>query len=206
MRRTKSPSKPSSLAGPIAARLRESSKVLAGTARLAPLLARAAAILIEAYRSGGKVIAFGNGGSALDALNFADELVGRYERNRRPLPALALTANPADLTSISNDFGFEEVFARQLEAHARPGDVAVAISTSGNSPNVLKAAERAAALGLKTIGLTGQTGGRLKGLVGLCVCVPSTTVARIQEAHIAVIQTWCGLIEDALFPDAPKAH
>ena len=152
------------------------------------------------------MLVFGNGGSAADSQHFADELVGRYERNRPPLSALALTVNTSDLTSIANDFGYEEVFARQLEAHARPGDVAVGISTSGNSPNVLKALEAARKLGLKTVGLTGGSGGKLKDAVDLCVCVPSKTVARIQEAHITVLQILCGLVEDALFAEAPKAH
>jgi D-sedoheptulose 7-phosphate isomerase len=119
---------------------------------------------------------------------------------------VALTVNTSDLTSIGNDFGFEEVFARQLEAHAKPGDIAVAISTSGNSANVLKAVAAAKKLGLLTLGLSGNSGGKLKGMVDLCVCVPSAKVARIQEAHITIIQSWCGAIEDALFPNAPKAH
>lgn len=190
----------------VSRQLRESSAVLAATADISGDIARAGSALIDAYRGGSKILTFGNGGSACDAQNFADELVGRYQRNRRPLPAIALTVNTADLTSIANDFGYEQVFARQLEAHARPGDIAVAISTSGNSPNVLKALEKAQELGLTTIGLTGSSGGKLKNMVSHCLRVPSSTVARIQEAHITIIQIWCGLIEDALFPDAPKAH
>ncbi len=197
---------PGNLRKAISSQLRESSRVLAGTARLSPALAEAAEALVAAYRRGNKILVFGNGGSAADAQHFADELVGRFERNRPPLPALALTVNSSDLTSIANDFGYDQVFSRQLEAHAKPGDIAVAISTSGNSPNVLKAVESAKRLGLLSIGLSGASGGRLKGLADLCVCVPSKTVARIQEAHIAVIQIWCGAIEEALFPDAPKAH
>ena len=190
----------------IVSQLQDSSKTLAATAALAPKLEKAASALIAAYRRGNKILSFGNGGSACDAQNFADELVGRFERNRPPLPALALTTNSSDLTSIANDFGYEAVFARQLEAHAKPGDVAVAISTSGDSPNVLRAAESAKRLGLLTIGLTGERGGKLKGLCDICVNIPSKNVARVQEAHIAVIQIWCGLIEEALFPNAPKAH
>lgn len=186
--------------------LGESADTLRRTAASAELLARMGRLLIEAYRRGNKILSFGNGGSACDAQNFADELVGRFERNRPGLPALALTTNTSDLTSIANDFGFDEVFARQLRAHAKPGDVAVAISTSGNSPNVLKAAKAARGLGLSVLGLSGRTGGKLKPLCDLCLCVPSTDVARIQEAHIAVIQILCGAIEEALFPDAPKAH
>lgn len=190
----------------IKSQLLDSSRTLAATAKQGMLLAEAAEALISCYRRGNKIMTFGNGGSACDAQNFADELVGRFERNRPPLPALSLTVNTSDLTSIANDFGYEQVFSRQLEAHAKPGDIAVAISTSGNSANVLKAVEAAKKLGLLTIGLSGQSGGKLKGLADLCVCVPSKTVARIQEAHITIIQIWCGLIEDALFPNAPKAH
>ncbi|OGR85713.1 MAG: hypothetical protein A3J74_10015 [Elusimicrobia bacterium RIFCSPHIGHO2_02_FULL_57_9] len=190
----------------IALQLRESSQVLARTAKLGPILEQAAGELIAAYRRGNKILTFGNGGSACDAQNFADELVGRFQRNRPPLPALALTVSTADLTSIANDFGYDKVFSRQFEAHAKPGDIAVAISTSGNSPNVLAAAASAKKLGNLVIALSGDSGGKLKSAADLCVCVPSKTVARIQEAHIAVIQIWCGLIEEALFPGAQKAH
>jgi len=190
----------------ISRELKDSSRVIAQTAKLSQSLEKIAEELVSCYRRGNKILTFGNGGSACDAQNFADELVGRFERNRPPLPALALTTNTSDLTSIANDFGYELVFARQLEAHAKPGDIAVAISTSGNSANVILAAQKAKKLGLRVIGLSGKTGGKLKTLCDFCVCVPSTTVARIQEAHIAMIQIWCGIIEDSLFPDAPKAH
>ena len=190
----------------IVAQLEESAATLRATAALAPVLEDAGRLFIETFRRGGKILTFGNGGSSCDATNVADELVGRFRRNRPPLSAIALTVNTADLTSIANDFGYEEVFARQLAAHAKAGDVAVAISTSGNSPNVLKAVETAKRLGLKTVGLTGKAGGKLKGAVDLAVCVPSDSVARIQEAHITIIQIWCELIEGALYPDAPKAH
>ncbi len=200
------PRTPSASAEKIKSQLLESSRTIAETAAEIGVIEAAAARFIEAYRKGGKILSFGNGGSSCDAQNFADELVGRFERNRPPLPAVALTANQADITSIGNDFGFDEVFARQLSAHAKPGDVAVAISTSGNSPNVLKAAAQARRLGLTVVALTGKSGGKLKDLADLCVRVPSGVVARIQEAHITIIQIWCGLIEEALFPDAPKAH
>ena len=190
----------------IAEELTESGRVISQSAQMAPMLEKIAEELVSCYRRGNKILSFGNGGSACDAQNFADELVGRFERNRPPLPALALTTNTSDLTSISNDFGYEVVFARQLEAHAKPGDIAVAISTSGNSKNVLLAVEAAKKLGLLVIGLSGESGGKLKNIADFCVCVPSKTVARIQEAHIAIIQIWCGIIEDSLFPDAPKAH
>ena len=190
----------------IVAQLEESASVIRATAAQADAIAAIGEALTRTLRAGNKILTFGNGGSACDAQNFADELVGRFRRNRPPLAALSLTVNSSDLTSIANDFGYEHVFARQLEAHARPGDAAVAISTSGNSPNVLKAVEAAKRLGLTTIGLTGKEGGKLRPLVDHCLCVPSTAVARIQEAHITVIQILCEIIESSLYPDAPCAH
>jgi D-sedoheptulose 7-phosphate isomerase len=190
----------------ISAQLKDSAKTLTACVKLAPEIDAIAKDLLRAYRNGGKILTFGNGGSSCDAQNFADELVGRYRRNRPPLPALALTVNQGDLTSIANDFGYEEVFARQLRAHARPGDVAIAISTSGNSKNVLKAIAAAKELGVAVIGLSGRTGGKMKRLCDRVVCVPSDSTARVQEAHITVIQIWCGILEDELFPDAPLAH
>ena len=190
----------------ITQQLRDSSRTLAATTKLAPEIERAAEALIAAFRRGNKILTFGNGGSSCDAQNFADELAGRYCRNRPPLPAVCLTASQADLTSIANDFGYETVFSRQLEAHAKSGDVAIAISTSGNSKNVLAAVESARKRELLVIGLTGADGGKLKGACDVTIRIPSKSTARIQEAHITVIQIWCGLIEDALFPNAPKAH
>lgn len=190
----------------IAAQLKESAEVLTSTAGLAPEIDAVAADLLRCYRAGGKLLTFGNGGSSCDAQNFADELVGRYRRNRPPLSALALTVNQGDLTSIANDFGYEEVFARQLRAHGRKGDVAVAISTSGNSQNVLKAIAAAKELGITVVGLTGRSGGKMKEHCDRCICIPSDSTARVQEAHITVIQIWCGILEDELFPDAPLAH
>ena len=190
----------------IVSQLKDGAKVLTLTSKLAPAIDAVAQDLLKCYRNGGKLLTFGNGGSSCDAQNFADELVGRYRRNRPPLSALALTVNQGDLTSIANDFGFEEVFARQLRAHGRAGDVAVAISTSGNSKNVLKAIAAARELGLVVVGLSGRSGGKMKALCDHCVCVPSDSTARIQEAHITLIQIWCGILEDALFPDAPLAH
>ena len=190
----------------ITAQLKDSAKVLTATAKLAPVIDAAAKDLLRSYRNGGKLLSFGNGGSSCDASNFADELTGRYRRNRPGLPAISLAANQGDLTSIANDFGFEYVFERPLRALGRAGDVAVAISTSGNSKNVLKAAAAARELGLTVIGLTGRSGGKLKDLCDHCVRIPSDSTARIQEAHITVIQIWCGILEDELFPNAPLAH
>src|ERR1035437_2060138 len=190
----------------IVSQLKDGAKVLTLTAKLAPAVDAVAQDLLKCYRNGGKLLTFGNGGSSCDAQTFANELVGRYRRNRPPLSALALTVNQGDLTAIANDFGFEEVFARPLRAHGRAGDIAVAISTSGNSKNVLKAIVAARELGLTVVGLTGGSGGRMRSLCDHCVCVPSDSTARIQEAHITLIQIWCGILEDELFPDAPLAH
>jgi D-sedoheptulose 7-phosphate isomerase len=190
----------------IVSQLKDGAKVLTLTAKLASAVDAVARDLLKCYRNDGKLLTFGNGGSSCDAQNFANELVGRYRRNRPPLSALALTVNQGDLTAIANDFGFEEVFARQLRAHGRAGDVAVAISTSGNSKNVLKAIIAARELGLTVVGLTGRSGGGMKALCDHCICVPSDSIARIQEAHITLIQIWCGILEDELFPDAPLAH
>ncbi|MFA6002509.1 MAG: SIS domain-containing protein [Elusimicrobiota bacterium] len=197
---------PKNLETVIRSQLVDAGRSLAATARLAPKIAQAARILLAAYQRGNKALIFGNGGSASDAQHFAAELVGRFDRNRPPLPALALTVNASNLTAIANDFGLDQMFSRQLEAQARPGDVAVAISTSGNSKNVLHAAAKARSLGLPVIGLTGGKGGKLASAADICLRVPSAHTARIQESHIAIIHLLCGLIEDGLFPNSPKAH
>jgi D-sedoheptulose 7-phosphate isomerase len=160
-------------------------------------VAQVARILIEALRADHKVLLFGNGGSATDASHLAAELVNRFAANRRALPALALATDMSVMTSISNDYDFSEVFARQIEAFGRAGDVAVAISTSGNSPNVLKGVETARRLGLITVGFTGGSGGRLAGAVAHAFIVPSTVTARIQETHITLGHTLCALVEEA---------
>lgn len=155
-------------------------------------------LLVEALRRGNKVLLFGNGGSAMDASHFAAEFVGRYRRERAPLAALALSADQANLTCIANDYDFSEVFARQVQALGRPGDVAIAISTSGNSPNVLKGLQAARTLGMATVGWTGGTGGHLIGLVDHAFVVPSKVVARIQETHITLGHVLCELVDEAL--------
>jgi D-sedoheptulose 7-phosphate isomerase len=168
-----------------------------------PAIAAAAERLIACLGAGGRVLAFGNGGSASDAQHFCAELAGRYLRERPGLPALALTANSSDLSAIGNDYGFERVFARLVEAHGKPGDVAVAISTSGQSPNVLEAVEVARARGMVSIGLLGRDGGKLAGRVDVPIVVASEVTARIQETHIAVLHVLCELIDEALFPESP---
>ncbi|TKB86665.1 MAG: D-sedoheptulose 7-phosphate isomerase [Nitrospira sp.] len=148
------------------------------------------------FQAGHKVLLFGNGGSSTDAAHIAAEFVGRYKRERAPLPAIALATDIAAITCIANDYGFEELFARQVRAHGQRGDVAIAISTSGNSPNVLKGVEAAKALGLTTIAWTGGTGGKLADMVDYAFVVPSTLTARIQESHITLGHVLCELIED----------
>jgi D-sedoheptulose 7-phosphate isomerase len=168
-------------------------------------IAEAADLLVEVFRRGGKVLAFGNGGSAADAQHLAAELAGRFVRERPGLPALALGANSSDLTAIGNDYGFEQLFARLIQAHGRPGDAAVGISTSGNSANVNTAVKEARERGLRTVGLVGKGGGGLEGLVDVAIVVPSDSTPRVQECHIAVIHALCELVEAELFPEALEA-
>jgi D-sedoheptulose 7-phosphate isomerase len=157
-------------------------------------------MLVTALSSGGKVLVFGNGGSAADSQHFAAELVNRFRSERPALAAIALTTDTSILTSIANDSDFESVFSRQVEALGAPGDVAVAISTSGGSPNVLKAVEIAREKGLRTLGLAGRDGGKLAGRVDLCLTVPHRETARIQEVHSLLIHLFCEMIDSSLYP------
>lgn len=168
---------------------------------LADEIAKAADWLIECFGSGHKVLTLGNGGSASDAQHLAAEWAGRFKNDRAALPALALTANTSDLTAIGNDYGFDQVFARLVEAHGRAGDVALVISTSGNSPNLLEAVRVAHARGMRTIALSGKGGGKLAAMAELSLIVPSQNTARIQESHIAIGHILCELIDEALFPE-----
>lgn len=161
----------------------------------AQILLEAARIITESLRKGGTVFLFGNGGSAAQAQHIAGEFVGRFRRERRALPAIALTADSSALTAIGNDYGFEQLFARQLEGLARKGDVAIAISTSGNSPNVLRAVAAAKGIGVTTIGFTGGTGGKLRAECDVCLVVPSDDSAHIQEGHIACFHALCEVID-----------
>jgi D-sedoheptulose 7-phosphate isomerase len=156
-------------------------------------------VLTEALQRGNKPLLFGNGGSAADAQHIAAELVGRFAFDRSALPALALTVNSSCLTAVGNDYGFEFVFARQIEALGRAGDVAVGISTSGNSSNILSAVQTARKMGLHTVGLTGASGGTLKTVVDHCICVPSYETPRIQESHILIGHIICELVEQTIF-------
>jgi len=163
----------------------------------APLEA-AAGEVISCLRGGGKLLAMGNGGSAADAQHLVAELVGRFRGERRALPALALTTDPSVVTALANDYGYDEVFARQVRAHARPGDVVLALSTSGNSENVRRGLAAARECGARTIALLGRSGGRLRGEANVELLVPADDTARIQEAHITLLHVLCELIDDAL--------
>jgi D-sedoheptulose 7-phosphate isomerase len=172
-----------------AAKLHERMRANAGPAVVA------AQTITEALRAGGKLLVFGNGGSAADAQHFATELVARFLRDRAAMPAVSLSADATVLTSIANDFGFDRVFARQVEGIGRAGDIACAISTSGRSPNVLRGIEAARARGLATMALTGRDGGPLGGLVDLHLNVPGDSTPRIQEVHRTLIHAICELVE-----------
>ncbi|MGB8013045.1 MAG: D-sedoheptulose 7-phosphate isomerase [Terriglobales bacterium] len=158
-----------------------------------------AAAMTNALRSGNKILFFGNGGSAADAQHLAAELTGRFLKERKSLSGWALTTNSSVLTCVGNDYSFDEVFARQIAGIGSPGDVAFAITTSGNSPNVLRAVSVAREKKLVTVGLTGRTGGKLPSAVDHCICIPSDQTPRIQEAHILTGHILCELIDETLF-------
>ena len=173
-------------------------------ASLAEPTAQAADLLIAALRGGGTIYVCGNGGSAADAQHIAGELVGRFLRERQALACVALTTNSSLLTCIGNDYSFDEVFARQVRALVRPGDALWAISTSGSSPNILRAAEAARLRGAKVLAMTGRSGGRLKDLADVALCVPADSTPRIQQGHLALLHLLCGLVEDNLADQNPK--
>jgi D-sedoheptulose 7-phosphate isomerase len=160
-----------------------------------PEMRKCAQAIVSSLRNGGKILLFGNGGSAADAQHIAAELIGRYEKERRSLPAIALTTDTSALTAIANDYSYDSIFARQLEGLATAGDVVIGISTSGNSPNVIAGIMKAREKGCVTIGLTGATGKKLAGVCDLSVLVPSSRTARIQEAHIFIGHYLCSLVD-----------
>jgi D-sedoheptulose 7-phosphate isomerase len=168
----------------------------------ADLIAETAERMARALRDGKKVLLFGNGGSAADAQHIAAEFVGRFIPDRVPLPALSLATDTSALTALGNDYGYNTVFSRQLQALGNAGDVAIGISTSGNSPNVLEALDAARKKGLLTIGLTGQDGGKMNGRADVLFRVPSRMTPRIQETHITLGHVLCELIDRELFPEA----
>jgi len=189
---------------PIADTLAAHADVIRRLETLRPELLSFAERVSASLAAGGRVYWMGNGGSAADSQHLAAELVGRFEQDRPGLASVALTTDSSILTSVSNDYGFEQVFARQVQALCRDGDVLVGLSTSGNSPNVLAAMQRAGALGVYRVGLTGGDGGRLRGHCELCLCVPAANTARIQEAHIVLGHILCDLVErDAVARRAP---
>ncbi len=166
---------------------------------LSPLIAEMVTLLADTFSRGGKLLVMGNGGSAADAQHFVAEIVGRFKMERRGLPAIALSTDTSILTAIGNDYGFDKVFHRQVEALASPGDLVVGISTSGNSPNVLQALELAREKGCRTVGLLGKDGGTIKSVCDLALIVPTDDTPRVQEGHITIIHIVCDLLEKSMF-------
>ena len=188
--------------GTIISQLRAHCEVIALIERdLTPRIAETVSLLAKAFRAGNKLLVMGNGGSAADAQHLAAEIVGRFKMERRGLPAIALTTDSSILTAVGNDYGFDAVFTRQVEALAGPGDVVIGISTSGTSRNVKAALELARTRGCCTVGLLGRDGGTIAGLVDLPLVVPSCETPRIQEGHITIIHIVCDLLEQELFGD-----
>jgi len=180
----------------ISASLREGAELRTVVARdCSTAIFEAADLITMCLQGDGKLLFFGNGGSAADAQHLAAEFVGRFVRERAGLPAIALTTDSSILTAVGNDYGFDQIFARQIQALGRPGDVAIAISTSGNSLNVLEGVKEARKRKLKTIGLTGKDGGLLAQQTDAAIMVPSTSTARIQECHIAIGHLFCELVD-----------
>jgi D-sedoheptulose 7-phosphate isomerase len=165
---------------------------------LASAVSSAVDLIYSSMAAGGQLLVAGNGGSAADAQHIAAELTGRFFLERRPFRALALHVNTSALTAIGNDYGYEHVFARELTAHAQPGDVLLAISTSGNSANILRAIEAARECKVSVIGLTGETGGKMRSVCDLCLCVPTKSTPRMQEMHITIGHAICELLEERL--------
>ena len=167
--------------------------------KLTENIERAALLMAECLRGDGTVLVFGNGGSASDAQHIAGELVGRFAMERRGLRAIALTTDSSVLTSLINDYGYDAVFARQVEALGRPGDIALAISTSGNSPNILRAIDTAKTQGMRVIGLSGGNGGKMGPLCDILLLAPSVETPRIQEGHTLIYHILCGIVEREIF-------
>lgn len=184
-------------------RIRDSISVKEGLLRDVPAILAVGEELTRAFRDGHKLLLFGNGGSAADAQHIAAEFVGRFYLNRPGLSAFALSVDPSVVTAIGNDFSFDELFARQVVAHGRPGDVAIGLSTSGGSENVARALRAGRERQMRTIALTGRSPGQVGAAADLVVAVPSGETPRIQEAHILLGHIWAEMVEAALFRDAP---
>jgi len=178
--------------------IREHQSMMASLSEVWPSLVAAADAVIERVRNGGAVFWFGNGGSATQALHFATELVGRFERERPGIRSYALVADTSLITAVANDYSFDVIFARQIESLCRPGDVAVGLSTSGNSANVLQGVDAAASMGALTVGFTGGEGGKLARSVDIPIVVPHPRTCRVQEAHLFLGHTLCELVEAAM--------
>jgi D-sedoheptulose 7-phosphate isomerase len=155
--------------------------------------------IIKAYKNGNKTLIAGNGGSAGDAQHISAEFVGRFAFDRDPLPSIALTTDSSILTAVGNDYGYKNIFARQIEANGLKGDIFLAISTSGNSKNIIKAIKIAKSKGIITVGLSNKNGGKMKNLCDYCICIPSKNTARVQEAHIMIGHIICAIVEKKLF-------
>lgn len=182
--------------------IEESTAVKQAILASAPLMGQIEAVadlLIALYRAGGKTLIGGNGGSAADAQHIAAEFVSRFYFDRPALPSIAMTTDTSILTAVANDYGYETLFSRQLQANAKAGDAFIAISTSGNSPNVMHALRTSKELGVVSIGLTGESGGKMAELCDHCIKVPSPSTPRIQESHILIGHIWCAAVEEALF-------
>jgi D-sedoheptulose 7-phosphate isomerase len=179
-------------------------ELLLRNAEVVSIIAKVSELLVETLDNGNKVLLFGNGGSAADAQHIAAEFVGRFAFDRPALPALALSVNTSCVTAIGNDYGFDLVFSRQIEALARPGDLAIGISTSGNSSNVLRGLSVAREKRLGTVALTGCTGGKLKDAVDHCICAPSNETPRIQECHILIGHIISELVEETIFHEQSR--
>lgn len=175
-------------------------RLLSRDRRIAEQVNEIAKRIVECYRNGGKTIFFGNGGSAADAQHAAAEFMGKYMKDRKSLPSIALTTNTSTLTAIGNDYGYDEVFKRQLEGLLKKGDVVIGISTSGNSPNVVKAIEYARANGSFTVALVGAKKCKLDEIADICIKIPSESTPRIQEMHEFLLHTICEIVEKELFP------
>ncbi len=179
-------------------------ELLLRNAEVVSVIAKVSELLVDTVDKGNKVLLFGNGGSAADAQHIAAEFVGRFAFDRPALPALALSVNTSCVTAIGNDYGFDLVFSRQIEALARPGDMAIGISTSGNSSNVLHGLSTARKMGLCTVALTGCTGGKLKNAAEYCICAPSNETPRIQECHILIGHIISELVEETIFHEQSR--
>ena len=184
--------------------IRESEKTIAALHEQAGLIERAVEMITASLRRSGKVMICGNGGSAADSQHIAAELIGRFKRERRSLPAIALSTDTSILTSLANDYSYDDVFSRQVEGLGREGDVLIMISTSGNSVNVIHAGREAKKKGIATIGLLGGDGGKMEGEVDLAIIVASADTARIQEGHTLIYHIICDLVEEA-FADGKEA-